>query len=274
MSSRKKAMEYLHGFDPVEQDRLLEQAEFLEPYVFSGIHLESCKNVLEVGCGVGAQSKILLRRFPKLKLTSFDLSPAQLARAHEHLRTEIRQKRVVLKKADAQKFRFSKKFDGAFLCWFLEHVPDPLAVLKRTRQHLLPGSPIFCSEVFNHTLFLEPYSPAFLKYWFEFNELQWSIQGHPYIGGSLGHLLKEAGFEDVRAEVRPFHFDSRQPELRAKFVEYFFQILLSAEKALLASGRVDRQLVREMRKEVEHVKKRKDSVFFYAFMRASAKAPR
>lgn len=266
-------MEYLHGFDKKEQLRLLHQARFLEPYVYAGIDLEFREHLLEVGCGVGAQTDILLRRFPDLKITGVDFSEAQLQMARQTLAKPIKDKRVRLRRQDAQKLNLSEKFDSAFLCWFLEHVPDPLLVLKKVRKHLKKGAKIYCSEVFNQTLFMQPYSPNYFKYWFEFNDLQWSIKGHPFVGASLGHLLKEAGFVDVQVEARPFHFDSREPEKRAAFTEYFFQILLSAEKSLLADGRISKELVREMKKEVEQVKKAKDAVFFYAFMRATARVP-
>lgn len=266
--------DYLHGFTRREQERLLAQADFLEPYIFSGVDLEFRKNCLEVGCGVGAQTQILLRRFPHLKIIGLDLSKVQLTRAQKILAPSIRRKRIELRQANAQNFNFKEKFDSAFLCWFLEHVPDPLRVLQQTRRHLNPGAKIYCSEVFNQTLFLEPYSPAFLQYWFQFNDLQWSIQGHPFVGAELGHLLNKSGFTNIQVEVRPFHFDSRSPEKRAAFVEFFFQILLSAEKTLLQKKRVTKDLVQEMRREVDLVKKRKDSVFFYAFVRATGETPR
>jgi ubiquinone/menaquinone biosynthesis C-methylase UbiE len=266
--------QYLHGFDRKEQERLLHQARFLEPYVYAGVDLEYRKDLLEVGCGVGAQTKILCRRFPDLKITGLDLSERQLAMANVHLREEIKQGRVRLMQQDAQKMTLKRKdFDSAFLCWFLEHVPQPLQVLKQVKKHLKSGAKIYCSEVFNQTLFMEPYSPAYLKYWFEFNDYQWTIKGHPFIGAQLGNLLQEAGFTDIQTEVRPFHFDSREPERRAEFTEYFYQILLSAERSLVESGRVSTATLKQMKKEVEAVKKAKDAVFFYAFIRATARVP-
>ncbi len=264
--------QYLHGFEKKEQNRLIHQARFLEPYVYRGIDLEYAKNLLEVGCGVGAQTQILCRRFPDLKITGVDLSQAQLNVACRQLKSEIKSKRLEFIQQDAQNLKLSKKdFDAAFLCWFLEHVPNPGKVLKKVKMHLKPGAKIYCTEVFNQTLFMEPYSPAYLKYWFEFNDYQWKIQGHPFVGAQLGHLLKEAGFRDIQTEVIPFHFDSREPERRQEFVEYFFQILLSAEKTLLETGRINKDILREMKQEVENVKKSKNAVFFYACMRATAR---
>lgn len=264
---------YIHGFSRVEQARLIEQAEFLEPYVFRNIELDYSKRLLEVGCGVGAQTKILTRRFPKIKVDSVDLSKEQLAVAKKYLKPEIARKQVRLFQQNALELKMKDQgeYDAAFVCWFLEHVPDPLKALKKIRQQLKPLAKIYISEVFNQSLFMEPYSPAYLKYWFEFNDYQWSQGGHPFVGAGLGHLLKEAGYKDIEVNPVSFHFDSREPERRSEFIDYFFKILLSAQDVLLTSGRVDAKLVAEMKHEVEAVKKQKNAVFYYSFMRATAK---
>src|SRR5437016_4594786 len=130
------AVKYLHGYTKKEQQRLIDQAEFLEPYIYAGIDLEFKKNLLEVGCGVGAQTKILLRRFPKIQITGVDLSQAQLQTAKDYLKSEIKNKRVKLFQQNAEQLNLPEKFDAAFICWFLEHVPDPLKVLQRVKKHL------------------------------------------------------------------------------------------------------------------------------------------
>lgn len=106
--------EYLHGFERKEQERLIHQAKFLEPYVYAGIDLEFQKELLEVGCGVGAQTKILTRRFPDLKITGVDLSEKQLSMAKSHLKEEIKDKRVTLLQGDAQELSLKRKTTTAF----------------------------------------------------------------------------------------------------------------------------------------------------------------
>lgn len=263
--------EYLHGFTKKEQNRLIHQAKFLEEWVYEGVSLEKCKNLLEVGCGVGAQSKILLQRFPRIHIDAVDFSEAQLKVAKSLLKRDLGS-RIELHHQDAQKLKLNKKFDAAFLCWFLEHVPNPELALRQVRKHLKRGAKIYCTEVFNHTLFLEPYSPAFLKYWAEFNDFQWTIKGHPFVGGQLGHLLKQSGFKNIEIEFRSFHFDSRDILMRNRFIDYFFQIFLSAAPVLLSTGRVSPELIEQMKLEVSKAKSLKKGVFFYSFTRGVAQA--
>lgn len=266
---------YIHGYDPVEQKRLVDQAKFLEPWIYSDVDFNRALRILEVGSGVGAQTKILLRRFPQIKIDSVDLSREQLDQAAIYLKRESRAGRVRFFQADAADLSVlgrgdaAEKYDGAFICWFLEHVNDPVKVLKETRKHLKKGAPVVISEVFNQTLFVEPYSPAFLKYWFEFNDYQWELGGNPFVGASLGNILKKAGFEKIETEVRPFHFDNRQARTRAEFIEYFKKILLSAAPSLVKEGRVTKKTVADLNREFDRIKHDPQAVFFYSWIRAS-----
>ena len=72
---------YLHGFSGTEQQRLMTQARLLESSIFGQIDYSGARRLLEVGSGVGAQTEILLRRFPDLALAvpEADLSFRQLS---------------------------------------------------------------------------------------------------------------------------------------------------------------------------------------------------
>lgn len=265
--------QYLHGFSPEEQKRLVRQAEFLESYVYEGIDLAPVKHLLEVGCGVGAQTKILLRRFPHLKITAVDFSATQLDQAKKYLSEETQQGRVEFVQADAQildQVLKGSSYDGAFLCWFLEHVPEPLKVLQSMKALLKPKSKVWLTEVNNSSFFVDPYSPALLKYWFEFNDHQWSIRGHPFVGLQLGGLLHQAQYKNIHTEIRSFLFDGRKPDQRREFFAEWTDLLLSAADGLLKSGRVNQKLIDQMKDELNRAKDDPQGVFYYNFVRGTA----
>lgn len=266
---------YLHGYTPEEQARLEEQAKILEPYVYQGVDLANCPRVLEVGCGIGAQTKILLKRFGHIqRLVGLDISAEQLEVAAKSLTKEIGRGQVQLFRGDARDLSIlgSDRFEGAFLCWFLEHVPDPLAVLKEVKKYLVPQARIILSEVNNSSFFVDPYSPEILKYWMEFNDYQWSINGHPYVGVQLGNLLLEAGYNDISIEHRSLHFDARQPSERDRFLVYFRDLLLSAAPGLIKAGRITTQLVKDVEQEFLKIQSETYSVLHYSWVRAIARA--
>lgn len=263
---------YLHGFTKEEQDRLRKQARFGEFTVYQNVNLSGVRELLEVGCGVGAQSEILLRRFPDLKLTGIDRSTKQLAAARHHLeKLPLAMGRFELKEMDATAMEFSaNSFDGAFLCWILEHVPDPIRVLSEVRRVLRPGSFVYVTEVMNASFFLDPYSPNVWKYWMAFNEYQLEQKGDPFVGAKLGNFLMQLGYRDIHTEVKTWFLDNRSPQGRKDCIEYWTELLLSASDQLIAANYVSEEVVQGMKEEMARVASDPNAVFFYSFIQARA----
>lgn len=272
--SSEKAIGYLHGYSDIERERLHRQAGFLEPMVHDRLPYRRRKKLLEVGSGVGAQTEILLRHFPELHVTGIELNDEQIAEARRFLSTvPWAGTRWEVVKGNAEQMEFAAEtFDSAFLCWILEHVGDPARVLSEVRRVLLPGAPIVCNEVLNATFFVDPYSPDTVRYWTAFNEEQIASGGDPFIGAKLGNLLQSVGFRDIVTEPKTFHLDNRAPAERAEFLAYWTDLLLSGAPALLATGRVSQETVDGMRNELTRVARDPNSVFFYSFVQARARA--
>jgi len=257
---------YLHGFSTTEQERLRKQARFLEHLVFSGVDFSHKHHVLEVGSGVGAQTEILLERFPHLKVTGIDAQAKQVAAAKKLLG-----KRAHYDVGDALHLPYADStFDGAFICWFLEHVAKPVEILAELRRVLRTSAQVFISEVQNHTLYVHPYSPATLQYWFQFNDHQWELGGDPFVGAKLANYLLAAGYQAVQTKMNEIHLDNRTPKRRGEMIDYWTELLLSGAPELLKTGRVTKQLVQEMKLELQRLKSEPNSVFFYSAMFASA----
>jgi ubiquinone/menaquinone biosynthesis C-methylase UbiE len=164
----------------------------------------------------------------------------------------------------------AQTFDGAYLCWILEHVPNPAQVLSEVRRVLRPGSEIVVTEVMNSSFFLEPYSPNVWKYWMAFNDYQHSHAGDPFIGAKLGNLLTSVGYHQVKTEVKTWHFDNRQPALRKQAIHFWTDLLLSAAKQLVAENYVDQETVDKAKEELGRVANDPNAVFLYSFMQAKA----
>lgn len=264
---------YIHGFTKEEQDRLFQQARVHEEKIFSQVDFSGCERILEIGSGVGAQTQILLERNPQAKVQCVDASAEQVNRARTALEEYVKAGRVRIDQADALHLPYAENsFDGAFVCWLLEHVQNPVAILEEARRVLKPGGAIFCNEVFNATFYVHPYSPATLKFWFEFNDHQWSLKGDPFVGGKLANYLMDAGFQNVTTKVLTYQFDNRMPKKRAAFIDYWTKLLLSGAPGLIAAGRITPELVEEMQAESERLKSARDSVIFYSWILARAEA--
>jgi ubiquinone/menaquinone biosynthesis C-methylase UbiE len=271
-SERPSDFPYLHGFSPTEQARLVKHARLAESTIIRNIDYTGVQRLLEVGSGVGAQTEILLRRFPDLHVTGVDLSQSQLDAAAGRLGAmPWLADRYALRQADATDLPFEpRSFDGAFLCWVLEHVPDPARVLAEVRRVLAPGAPVYVTEVMNSSFLLDPYSPNTWRYWMAFNDYQYESGGDPFVGAKLGNLLLAGGFDEVTTEVKTFHFDNREPARRKSMIAFWEELLLSAADLLIDAGKVTKETVDGLRREMHQVQKDPDAVFFYAFVQARA----
>ncbi len=264
---------YLHGFSSEEQQRLLDQAHFIAPLIYPGIHFDTHARILEIGSGVGAQTEILLRMFPNIHITCIDAHGTQLSRAAQYLEHFPHAKgRYELLKQDAQKLDFAdNSFDGVFLCWILEHVAHPMQVLKEAYRVLRPGATLFANEVMNSSFFIYPHRESIWTYWQAFNQVQSECGGDPHIGAKLGGFLSEAGFDEIQTIPKALHLDQRNPEGRRKALRYWRDLFLSAREQLQGAKLIPADLTEKVREEFFDLENCTDAVLYYAFMQASAK---
>jgi ubiquinone/menaquinone biosynthesis C-methylase UbiE len=271
-STRKKETVYLHGYSKKEQERLYYQARLLEDEVYKDINFTKCRHILEVGSGVGAQTEILLERFPHLQISCVDLSEVQLRAAAERLKKYVMRDQVKLFLLNAEYLHtLPEKYDGAFICWFLEHVPAPIRVLKSLKKVLKRNSTIYATEIQNAGFFVNPYSANILKYWFEFNDFQWEHRGNPFLGAELATLFKNSGYERIETYTKMFFYDKINIHNRNKFLKWLQQTLNGASPHLLKDKRVNQKQIRQVHNEIQKLIKNKNSVIQLDFFQVKVK---
>ena len=267
---------YIHTYAASEQARLVRQAEFLAPWVQPGVDFTGCRQVLELGCGVGAQMRVLLPRFPETHFTGIDISPRQLDQARQVLAEPLAAGRVALLEASVLQLPFAEgRFDGAYTFWVLEHLADHAGLLREAFRVLKPGGVLFCTEVFNAGLYADPPMPGLARWWQAFNALQRELGGDPDVGIRLAGLLHRAGFSvDVFRETSP-QLDSRMsdPAQRRHFLDFWQTLLLSGAEPLKAHGRINDADIEALKADFAALAENPHAIFRYAAFQVRGRKP-
>lgn len=157
--------QYVHGYHSQENQRLQDQAGTLVELLHGDTGFPPRASVLEVGCGVGAQTLTLAERSPGAVLTCVDISPESLVEARRRaIAAGLDQ--ITFLQADvfdlpaAEGPLSAGRFDHVFVCFLLEHLTDPAAALVRLRAMLRSGGTITVIEGDHGSTYFHPDSQA------------------------------------------------------------------------------------------------------------------
>jgi SAM-dependent methyltransferase len=265
--------DYVHGYSPREDQRLRDQAQTLTELLHADTAYPAGDRVLEAGCGVGAQTVTLARRSPRAKLVSVDLSAPSLRAAARRAR-EGGCHNVAFARADLFSLPFEDgSFDHVFVCFVLEHLARPPAVLGELTRVLRPGGTLTVIEGDHGSAYFHPDSAAAREAIQCLVDLQARGGGNALIGRSLYPLLVAAGLAEVRVSPRMVYVDASRPELVLGFTRNTFTAMVEGvREPALAAGAISRerweQGVAALRRTAEP-----DGTFCYCFFKAVARRP-
>lgn len=245
----------------------MDQAFFFESYIHPYMLFETGDSVLEVGCGVGAQIKIALKRHQVARITGIDISGEQIAKAELLLSREIRNRTVLLCVGSGAELPFpDRTYDAVYIFFVLEHCPDPLTIVTEALRVLKRGGKMYCTEVCNRELYISPYSRVLADYWKAFNRLQRDIGGHPDIGLHLSNIFTDAGFivEDFSPACAMLDKRMKDKSERDRFLEMWESLFLSAYNMLFSKHLVSEDTPEKIASEFAELRENPDAIFSYS----------
>ena len=263
-------MAYIHGYHEHESERLKAQAGSVVDLLHGDTAYPAGSLVLEAGCGTGAQTVTLARNSPQARFVSFDRSADSLAQAKARVEA-AGLRNVEFRQLDLFRLPFEPaSFDHVFVCFVLEHLPNPGDALLVLKRLLKPGGTITVFEGDHGPTVFHPHSEAAHKAIACQVELQRRAGGNANIGRELYPLLVAAGFDAVRVSPRAVYVDSSRPALVDGFTRNtFIAMIEGVREQALAAGIIDAATfdagIRDLCRAAQA-----DGVFYYTFFKATA----
>lgn len=261
---------YVHGYTEKENIRLQDQAMTLVELLHSDTNYSHGSSVLEVGCGVGSQTITLAKNSPGAEITSIELSFASVNEAKTTIEKEGI-KNVSFSQGDifSLPYRYHS-FDHIFICFVLEHLPNPLNVLSVLKKYLKANGTITVIEGDHGSTYFYPDSKEAHEAILCQVELQKRAGGNANIGRELYPLLMKTGFDDIRVSPRMVYVDASKPVLVEGFTKKTFTSMIegirsNAINSSLTEENIFDKGIKDLYRTAEP-----DGVFCYTFFKAVA----
>jgi SAM-dependent methyltransferase len=233
---------YVHGYQSRETERLEDQAGALIELLHHDTSYPAGSVVLEVGCGVGAQTLTLARRSPEARFLSIDISAESITKA-KHRVAAAGLTNVDFQQADIFDLPFENhSFDYVFVCFVLEHLSQPVKALSILETLISPKGTITVIEGDHGSTFFYPENPDADAAIESLIAMQAQVGGNALIGRRLYPLMVKAGFNHVHVSPRMVYVDASRPELADSFTKKTFTAMIEGvREPVIAAGLLERQ---------------------------------
>ncbi|MDQ3142524.1 MAG: class I SAM-dependent methyltransferase [Bacteroidota bacterium] len=263
-------MEYIHGFSKRERDRLLYQNEVLGPMIYTHINLSAISVLVEVGCGVGAQMIRILDDYPDITVIGVDISEIQLEEAKQNLqKAGIEDSRYQLIHSSGSDIPIlDAQADGVLMVWVLEHVQEPIEIIKEAFRVLKNNGKIFITEVFNDSLSIYPRFQEVISFWNKLCDFQHALGGNGNVGMQLGNYLLDSGYHNITTISYPLFYDTRNLSKRNQQFEYWISLMESAAIQMIEAQYITADEWKVVKEKMLYIQSCKDCVFYYNWIQA------
>jgi ubiquinone/menaquinone biosynthesis C-methylase UbiE len=266
------ASHYVHGTDPDEQRRLSILNDILNAGSLRELQLRGGESILDLGCGLGQLTRAMARAAGTTgRVLGIDRSEEQLARARQLATEPADASRgspaaIEFRQGDVLDLRLDDHewgtFDVAHARFLLEHLPDPLTVVRSMVRAVKPGGRIVLEDDDHEILRLWPEPAGFGRVWGAYMDSYRRAGNDPSIGKRLVELLHQAGARPRRSTFIYFGACSGEPVFPT-IASNLIGVLRGAKTALLAGG-LEKEEVSDCLEAIQEWGTRSDAAKWYA----------
>jgi SAM-dependent methyltransferase len=255
---------YIHGTHSDEQARLTLLNGLTNPAFIAFLDVGTQSRILDVGCGLGILASEVATRVPAARVVGVEYAAQQLAASDRGAANA----HFVRGDAHALALR-DGSFDLVYGRYLLEHVTDPLQVLREMHRVLRRGGRVCLQENDILVSRFDPDVASFDLVWRQFAALQQHLGGDPFVGKRLFALLKRVGFREIALSLQPEIHHAGQPTFQP-WVRNVIGNIQGAAEALRARGLCTRAQIDAAVHDLESLTTRDDATALFYWNRAYA----
>ncbi len=268
---------YIHGSAPDEQRRLSRLNDLLNEASLTELGLRGGEAILDVGSGIGQFTRAMARAAgSRGRVIGIERDAGQLEEARRQAAAAGESDLVEFRPGDALDLPLRADewgtFDVAHTRFLLEHVADPLAVVRGMVRAVRPGGRIVLADDDHDILRLWPEPPGFRPIWHAYIRSYDRMGNDPYVGRRLVSLLHEAGAIPTRNNW-VFFGGCTGSAAFIDIVENLAKILLGARPLILATAHVNEQAFDQAIDSLKDWSRRPDAAFWFAMCWADGVRP-
>jgi SAM-dependent methyltransferase len=270
------ASQYLHGTDAGEQRRLSLLNDILNESSLRELDLRGGESILDVGCGLAQFTRAMARVSGPggARVVGIERESEQLAEAGRQAAAAGEEHLVELRQGDALALPLDDKewgtFDVAHTRFLLEHVADPLSVVRQMVRAVRPGGRIVLEDDNHDVMRFWPEPPEAVALWNAYARTYEHLGNDPRVGQRLVALLYEAGAHPVRNTYIFFGSCAGHPHF-SLYLENLIGVLEGARSLILSADLLDRAGFEAGINALREWMKRPDAALWFAIAWAEGK---